>query len=461
MEPSEYKIDAKPRIYVLDTNVLMHDPSSITMFEEHDVFIPLEVLEELDNNKKGHSEISRNAREACRRIDAILSGDLSDVSKGFSLEKESGGLATGRLFLQDENKSSAEKADNRILDAAKELSKKRSDSHVVLVTKDTIMRIKGRRQKISVEDYHNDQVIEDTDLLYSGSRILAQDFWNTQRNVKSGKDSVSNWYEVSGPIVSSFFLNEFVCLPGEKGFCARVIKKSGNKATLRVIHDYRHEKNNVWGITALNDEQNSALNLLLDPEIDLVTLIGKAGSGKTLLALAAGLEQTIGNNSRYSEIIVTRATVPIGDEIGFLPGTEEEKMSPWMGAIEDNLDVLHKNEEGGEWSQAATRDLLRSRLKIKSLSFMRGRTFWKKYIIIDECQNLTPKQAKTLITRAGKGTKIVCLGNLAQIDTPYLTEGSSGLAYIVDRFKGWENGGHITLLAGERSRLASHANDVL
>ena len=359
--------EVKPRIYVLDTNVLMHDPMSITRFEEHDVFIPLEVLEELDNNKKGHSEISRNAREACRRIDAIISGDQSDISKGFSLEKESGGLATGRLFLQDEDTSLSEKPDNRILDAAKALSEKHSNSHVVLVTKDTIMRIKGCRRKITVEDYHNDQVIEDTDLLYSGSRILTQDFWDTQVDIKSGKSSEGNWYEVSGPLVAGFYLNEFVHFSAEKAFSARVVKKSGNKATLRVIHDYRHEKSNVWGIPALNNEQNYALNLLLDPEIDFVTLIGKAGSGKTLLALAAGLAQTIGEKLSYSEIIVTRATVPIGDEIGFLPGTEEEKMSPWMGALDDNMDFLLSNEDKSVWGQSATRDLIRNRVKVMVL----------------------------------------------------------------------------------------------
>jgi PhoH-like ATPase len=199
----------------------------------------------------------------------------------------------------------------------------------------------------------------------------------------------------------------------------------------------------------------------MDPSIEFITLLGQAGTGKTLLALAAGLVQTI-DKKLYSEIIMTRATVSVGEDIGFLPGTEEEKMTPWMGALEDNLDVLNKSDDTtGQWGRAVTQDLIRTRIKIKSLNFMRGRTFLNKFLIIDEAQNLTPKQMKTLITRAGPGTKIVCCGNIAQIDTPYLTEGSSGLTYVVDRFKGWKHNGNIALVRGERSRLADYAAETL
>ena len=230
---------------------------------------------------------------------------------------------------------------------------------------------------------------------------------------------------------------------------------------LQTLKDYSHLKNSVWGITARNREQNFALNLLMNKDIDFVSLLGQAGTGKTLLTLAAALQQTL-DQKIYSEIIVTRVTVPVGEDIGFLPGTELEKMSPWMGALEDNLEVLNKtDEEAGEWGRAATQDLIRSRIKIKALNFMRGRTFLNKFLIIDEAQNLTPKQMKTLITRAGPGTKVVCLGNIAQIDTPYLTEGSSGLTYVVDRFKGWPHNGHVTLMRGERSRLADYASETL
>ncbi len=249
---------------------------------------------------------------------------------------------------------------------------------------------------------------------------------------------------------------------------------AGKTAELETIVDYSHAKNAVWGITARNREQNFALNLLMNPEIDFVTLLGQAGTGKTLLTLAAALTQTL-ETKLFAEIIITRVTVPVGEDIGFLPGTEEEKMTPWMGALEDNLEVLNKPAEapvgattgaaggnyGGDWGRAATMDLIRNRIKIKSLNFMRGRTFMNKFLIIDEAQNLTPKQMKTLITRAGPGTKVVCLGNIAQIDTPYLTEGSSGLTYVVDRFKGWSHSGHVTLQRGERSRLADHAAEVL
>jgi len=216
----------------------------------------------------------------------------------------------------------------------------------------------------------------------------------------------------------------------------------------------------VWGVTARNREQNFAFNLLLDPAVEFVTILGTAGTGKTLLALAAGLTQTL-EDKRYREIVMTRVTVPVGDDIGFLPGTEEEKMTPWMGALMDNLEVLTQSENGGDWGRAATTDMVQSRVQIRSLNFMRGRTFLNRYLIIDEAQNLTRKQMKTLITRAGPGTKVVCLGNVGQIDTPYLTETTSGLTYVVDRFKTWEHSGHITLLRGERSRLADYAAETL
>jgi len=227
-----------------------------------------------------------------------------------------------------------------------------------------------------------------------------------------------------------------------------------------VVRDFRRERHGVWGISARNREQNFALNLLLDPEIDLVTILGPAGTGKTLLTLAAGLAQTLETN-RFNEIIMTRVTIPLGEDIGFLPGTEEEKMEPWMGALMDNLEVLTQSQEGGSWGRAATNDLLRNRIKIRSLNFMRGRTFLNRYIILDEAQNLTPKQMKALVTRAGPGTKIVCLGNIAQIDSPYLSETTSGLTYVVNRFHGWPHYGHITLTRGERSRLADYASDSL
>ncbi|MGA0027126.1 MAG: PhoH family protein, partial [Steroidobacteraceae bacterium] len=252
----------------------------------------------------------------------------------------------------------------------------------------------------------------------------------------------------------------FVCEPGEQGFEAIVRKVEGDLATLELVRDFRNPRQAVWGINARNREQNLALNLLLDPEIDFVTILGPAGTGKTLLTLAAGLVQTLESN-RFGEILMTRVTIPLGEDIGFLPGTEEEKMEPWMGALMDNLEVLTHGQEGGSWGRAATQDLLRNRIKVRSLNFMRGRTFLSRYLILDEAQNLTPKQMRALVTRAGPGTKVVCLGNIAQIDTPYLTETTSGLTYVVNRFRGWAHAGHITLMRGERSRLADFATEAL
>ena len=457
------------KLFVLDTNVLMHDPTSLFRFEEHDVFLPIMTLEELDNNKSGISEIARNARQASRFLDDIVSHATTPIAEGIPLARHEADNAKGRLFLQTEAINGhipanlpIGKTDNHIIGVVIYLQKRDPGRRVTLVSKDINMRIKARALGLTVEDYYNDKVLEDTDLLYTGVRELPEDFWDSHGgDIESWKREGRTYYRIRGPLCQALLLNEFVYQDGERPLLATVKEVSDRTAVLETARDYTHGKNNVWGIMARNREQNFALNLLMNPEIDFVTLIGQAGTGKTLLTLAAGLMQTL-ETKHYSEIIMTRVTVPVGEDIGFLPGTEEEKMAPWMGALEDNLDVLNKtDDDAGEWGRAATRDLIRSRIKIKSLNFMRGRTFINKYLIIDEAQNLTPKQLKTLITRAGPGTKVVCLGNIAQIDTPYLTEGSSGLTYVVDRMKGWSHSGHVTLQRGERSRLADHAAEAL
>ncbi|MDN5936066.1 MAG: PhoH family protein [Nitrosospira sp.] len=463
------RLRANPKLFVLDSNVLMHDPTSLFHFQEHDIYIPMVTLEELDNNKKGMSEVARNARQTSRFLDEIVSSAVADIDEGISLELHGTKNATGRLFLQTQAISSvlpvrlaSGSADNQIIGVVKFLHETCLNRSVALVSKDINMRIKARALGLAAEDYFNDKVLEDTDLLFSGMQELPVDFWdNHSKEMESWQQSGHTFYRVSGPLCTNFLVNQFVYLEHDKPFYAQVKERSGKTAVLQTLKDYTHQKNNVWGITARNREQNFALNLLMSPEIDFVTLLGQAGTGKTLLTLAAGLMQTL-EYKVYSEIIMTRVTVPVGEDIGFLPGTEEEKMTPWMGALEDNLDVLNKTDnEGGDWGRAATRDLIRSRIRIKSLNFMRGRTFINKFLIIDEAQNLTPKQMKTLITRAGPATKVVCLGNIAQIDTPYLSEGSSGLTYVVDRFKGWNHNGHVTLQRGERSRLADYAAEVL
>ena len=464
------------KLFVLDTNVLMHDPTSLFRFEEHDIFLPMSTLEELDNHKRGMSDVARNARQVSRVLDSLVENiDEDAIVNGIALSKLGNKEAKGRLFFQTKLQVTAlpaglpiGKTDNQILGIVKALSEDQPGRLIVLVSKDINMRIKARALALPAEDYFNDQVLEDTDLLYSGVMALPEDFWETHgKGMESWQDnrnSISEtYYRVTGPLVPSMLVNQFLYLepPGDTAFYAQVEQISGKTAVLKTLRDFAHTKNSVWGITARNREQNFALNLLMNPECDFITLLGQAGTGKTLLALAAGLAQVL-EAKTYNEIIFTRVTVPVGEDIGFLPGTEEEKMNPWMGALDDNLEVLHKpSSEGGEWGRAATQDLIRSRIKVKSLNFMRGRTFVDKFVIIDEAQNLTPKQMKTLITRAGPGTKILCLGNIAQIDTPYLTEGSSGLTYVVDRFKGWEHSGHVTLARGERSRLADYASEVL
>jgi len=462
------------RIFVLDTNVLMHDPTAIFRFDEHDIYIPMIVLEELDAGKKGLSEAARNVRQVSRFLDELMVGvDKSGIDAG--LELPSGKYingqkkaVAGRLFFQTRVLSAGlpdtlpgHGADNAILGQALALQKEHPDVRVTLVSKDINLRIKASIIGVYAEDYYNDKTIEDADLLYTGLQELPANFWEKHgKNMHSWQEQTRTYYRVHGPMVRDWHVNQFLYQQDANALEAIVRKIDGNEAVLELIHDFRNERHSIWGINARNREQNFALNLLLDPEIDFVTILGPAGTGKTLLTLAAGLAQTLESN-RYSEIIMTRVTIPLGEDIGFLPGTEEEKMEPWMGALMDNLEVLTQSQEGGNWGRAATNDLLRNRIKIRSLNFMRGRTFLNRFLILDEAQNLTAKQMKALVTRAGPGTKVVCLGNIAQIDTPYLTETTSGLTYVVNRFRDWSHAGHITLIRGERSRLADYASEIL
>lgn len=466
-------IDSK-RLFILDTNVLMHDPMALFRFQEHDVYLPMIVLEEMDAGKKGLSEVARNVRQVSRFIDELMQNTgTDDIEKGIPLNtrgliEEIDNNGGGRLFFQTHTLNSSlpdalpgDKPDNNILATALALQNEHPDLTVTLVSKDINLRIKAAVVGIHAEDYFNDRVLEDVNLLFSGTSELPGDFWQAHGDtLESWQKDGRNYYRLAGPLVESWNANECVFMPEEQGFEALVREVDGESAVLETAIDYRGSKHTVWGINARNREQNFALNLLMDPEVDFVSLVGTAGTGKTLLALAAGLTQTLEDN-RYKDIIMTRVTVPVGEDIGFLPGTEEEKMTPWMGALMDNLEVLTRSDVGGDWGRAATNDLLSNRIKIRSMNFMRGRTFLNKYLILDEAQNLTPKQMKTLVTRAGPGTKVVCLGNVGQIDTPYITETSSGLTFVVDRFKSWAHSGHIILTRGERSRLADYASAVL
>ena len=462
------------RLFILDTNVLMHDPMALFNFEEHDVFISMTVLEELDAGKKGMSEVSRNVRETNRLIDQIISdASFEEIKLGLPLERihpnaDSNSLHLGKLYFETEPLSfelpatlPSHKADNHILQTGLALKQRFPDQLVTLVTKDINMRIKSSTVGLHSEDYFNDRVLEDADLLYTGWEELPENFFEENgSSMKSWQDGSRTFYELKVDEHCKWFPNECLISQNDAGFNAIVRDIGHGKATLEYMQDFSNPNHNIWGITARNSEQNIALNYLMDPDIDFVTLLGVAGTGKTLLTLAAALEQTLDQNL-YNEIIMTRATIPVGEDIGFLPGTEEEKMTPWMGALMDNLEVLTESEGYTDWEKESTQQLLSKRIKIKSMNFMRGRTFQKKFIILDEAQNLTPKQMKTLITRSGEGTKVVCLGNIGQIDSPYLSETTTGLTYVVDRFKYWGHSAHITLEQGERSRLAEFASDNL
>ena len=462
------------KLFVLDTNVLMHDPTAIFRFQEHNIFIPMVVLEELDHAKKGLSDVSRNVRQVSRFLDDLIrDADQQSINDGLPLSRiehapNGEHESVGRLFFQTRQLSHllpadlpGQIADNSILSIVLALGKEYPGVNVILVSKDINMRIKAAALQINAEDYHNDQTIEDIDLLYSGSLALPANFWEEHgQTMASWKEANHTYYRLHGSFVEEWYPNQYLYIDDESGFEAIVKSCDGKTAVLQLARDFRHKNHAVWGVCAKNREQNFALNALLDPNVDFVTLLGTAGTGKTLLALAAGLALTL-EQKLYLEIIMTRETVPVGEDIGFLPGSEEEKMAPWMGALMDNLELLGSRSGTTEWEQGASHNMMMNRVKIRSLNFMRGRTFLNRYLIIDEAQNLTPKQMKTLITRAGPGTKIICIGNLAQIDTPYLTPTSSGLTYVVDRFKGWENSAHITLKRGERSRLADYASDNL
>ena len=450
------------KLFVLDTNILMHDPSALFHFHDNDVYLPMVVLEELDDHKMGLSEVARNVRQVNRIMMELMTNiPHEEIVQGIPLSHhapQKPGRKVGRLFFQTEEFEGmvtlplpGHKADNTLLATALALKQKVKNRQVVIISKDINLRIKAGILGIAAEDYYNDQVVEDLSLLHSGLHILEEDFWEKHtKNMEVWQETGKTFYRIQGPEIHHWNFNDCVSTQDDsfQGVVKHIEKGS---AVVQLSRDFSHVKHAVWGIHAKNREQNFALNILLDPDIDFVTLQGSAGTGKTLLAVAAGLTQVL-DHARYSEIIMTRVTIPVGEDIGFLPGTEEEKMTPWMGALMDNLEVLNSSQEGGSFGRAATQDLLQSKIKIRSLNFMRGRTFLNRYIIIDEAQNLTSKQIKTLVTRAGPGSKIICLGDIKQIDTPYLTETTSGLTFAVDRFKNWEHSAHMTLTRGERSR---------
>lgn len=460
------------RAYVLDTNVLMHDPSALFRFEEHDVILPLPVLEELDRLKAGVHENARSARQVSRTLSRLLDRvDPDAVAAGVPLAlDDTGARAEGRLFflVPEGDPFSGATADDRILSAAARVVAERPQQTVILVSNDINLRVKCAALGLRAEDYRAEQVLDDIDAMASGMVEIAADTLATALQPLTRDDPA--WSRLGkladqarvladngwGPLTPGLW----VCPSGrdetDPGFL--VHSSAAGRAILLPCHDHRPDRHGVWGAQARSRRQNAALNMLLSDRYDLVTLAGAAGTGKTYLALAAGLHQVL-DAGRQARIVVTRETVAMGEDIGFLPGTEEEKMGPWMGGIQDNLDALIGHQGG--WAASATRDTLASRVLFRSLAFMRGRTFNDTFLIIDEAQNLSAKQMRNLISRAGRNTRIVCLGNVNQIDSPYLTAASSGLTYVVERFRDWPHAAHLTLQGVERSRLAMAAESLL
>ncbi|MEW6998263.1 PhoH family protein [Colwelliaceae bacterium BS250] len=454
-------------IYVLDTNILLHEPFAFLSFQEHDVVIPMTVLEELDSIKDRNKDVSRDARVAIRALEDLLANATpeevlagvqlpntheSQVTPGhisifndFTLEQEIGGLS------KNEN-------DNRIIQTALHLQKIQTKKRVVLVTKDINMRLKGKGAGLKfVEDYRTDQLVDDIKFLTKGYHKFSGDFWQQVTNCESETTGRYTRHIIDKDLIPAAFINEYL-IDEDESFAGKIVEVTDDKM---IVQDLGHERlmgRNAWGIHPKNIYQGMAMDALLDPEIDLAILTGPAGCGKTLLALAAALELVI-EKGAYDKIIVTRSTPEIAESIGFLPGTEEEKMAPWLAAITDSLEVLHKQDES--MSGSMNYIIEKANIQFKSVNFMRGRSIQNAIVLLDECQNLTAAQLKTIITRCGEGTKLVCSGNLAQIDSNYLTALTSGLTYIVERFKDYPGSATVNLNGVVRSSLAKFAEENL
>ncbi|WP_110948622.1 PhoH family protein [Pseudomonas bohemica] len=453
----------QPILYVLDTNVLIHDPNALLNFEEHYVAIPMTVLEELDKLKAGKHSVAAECRQAIRLIDKTL-GEATpeEVEQGVPIDRGTGVLKGYLSILmskrEEPNSLLPEHLnDNIIINQLIDMHARKKEVRIVLVTKDINMRLKARACGIEAEDYSTDQLVDDVSMLSRGYHTMTGSFWDRVSKVDTRQDHGRTWHKVQmTEQIPAVHINEFII--DEQGFVGWVKGVKPDELLLLDMHQEPLLHQEAWGLKPRDIYQGLALFALLDPDIHLVNLSGAAGSGKTILALAAAIEQTM-VSKRYRRIIATRSVQGLDQEIGFLPGTEAEKMEPWLGAITDNLEALHMDDENTHGSV----DYILSKvpLQFKSLNYIRGRSFQQSLILIDECQNLTPHQMKTIITRAGAGSKVVCLGNLAQIDTPYLSATSSGLTYLTERFKDFPNGVHITLQGVPRSILAEYAESHL
>lgn len=454
-----------PIFYVLDTNVLIHDPSAIWNFDEHQVVIPMTVLEELDNLKSGRGAVAADSRQAIREIDRILGKATPvDVEQGVPIDrgKQLPSLGTLSVLMtetpQIHRMLPEHLNDNKILNAVALLKQQHPAHHVALVTKDINMRLKARACGIDAEDYHTDQLLSDIAELNQGYIDFGDSFWDRITDVETEQThSGETFHQIPrSAIAQEVYPNQFFF--DAAGFLGRVSRLTETHIILRHLDRDRLMQRETWGLTPRDIFQAMAMDLLLDPDVHLVNLTGSAGSGKTILALAAAIEMTL-DTKLFRRIIATRSTQGLDEDIGFLPGTEAEKMEPWLGAITDNLEALHWDDENAAGSIDYV--LAKVPLQFKSLNYIRGRSFQHSLILIDESQNLTPHQIKTIVTRAGTGSKVVCLGNLAQIDTPYLSPTSSGLTYLTERFKNFALGGNLQLQGVPRSELAAYAEEHL
>ncbi|CBL46779.1 PhoH-like protein [gamma proteobacterium HdN1] len=454
-----------PKGYILDTNVLIHDPSAILNFEEHLVVIPMTVLEELDMLKNSSRHVAAECRAAIRLIDQVLRDEPTEqIRSGVPIYRGENRPPSGFLAIMMNRQGGACDAylpennnDNRIINRIIQYQEEHPQRSLVLVSKDINMRLKARACSIEAQDYHNDQLVDDVTQLNKGYVEVEGSFWDGISQVDTATKAGVTYHELSRAAIEArlggaeVFVNLY--LMDQQGFAARVVRASDQVVLKHLQMDaLMHKK--AWGLRPRNPYQAIALDALLDPELHLVTLTGPAGSGKTILALAAAIELTV-EKKLYNKIVVTRSTPPLAEDHGFLPGTEEEKMDPWLGAITDNIEALHLNDEDLSGSVDYVRQ--RANIQFKALNYIRGRSFQRSVVMIDESQNLTPHQMKTIITRAGEGSKVVCLGNLAQIDTPYLSAVSSGLTYMSERFKGFEHSASVRLSGIPRSKLAEFA----
>jgi PhoH-like ATPase len=436
------------KIYVLDTNVLLYDPQALFRFEDNDLVIPITVIEEIDRFKKDQSETGRNARHISRLLDGFRK--LAPLSQGVPLE--GGGILRVEIYAEAAMKGlppelRADRGDNRILAVAVQL-RQTCSCPVILVTKDTNLRIKADAVGLTAEDYESDKVsIED---LYSGTA-----------EVTVAKEEVDRFYgQGFVPLTGDFRPNQFVTLI-EDGNPSHTAIGRYQSSLQRLVPLIRPPKEGVWGIHPRNREQQFTFDLLLNEDVLLVTLVGKAGTGKTLLAIAVGLLKAA-DEGAYSRLLVSRPVFPLGRDLGFLPGDLEEKLAPWMQPIFDNVELLLGNVEERGKRKRGYRELVdMGILEIEALTYIRGRSIPKQYMIVDEAQNLTPHEIKTIVTRAGEGTKIVLTGDPYQIDNPYVDSSSNGLTYLVEKFKDQEIAGHVTLTKGERSSLAELAANLL